>query len=143
MPSIVPRAVFDTGTLVGAALRLGSVPHRALTKALGGWVLCAGAETLAELDRVLQRDKFDRFMDRESRLSFAAPIRRHARLFPVSDAEMAAVDPSCRDPKDQSFLALALAAGAVAIVSSDEDLLVLDTGRGIAIVTPAAFLDRS
>jgi predicted nucleic acid-binding protein len=47
----------------------------------------------------------------------------------------------CRDPKDDKFLSLALAAGADCIVSSDADLLALHPYRGIAIVTPAVFLE--
>lgn len=46
----------------------------------------------------------------------------------------------CRDPKDNMYLALAAAAGAALLVSSDADLLVLDPWRGVRIVTPAGFL---
>ncbi len=46
----------------------------------------------------------------------------------------------CRDPKDNRYLELALAAGALGIVSSDEDLLSLQTWRGIRILRPAKFL---
>ena len=38
------------------------------------------------------------------------------------------------------FLALALAAEAEVIVSSDEDLLVLHPWRGISILNPAEFI---
>lgn len=46
----------------------------------------------------------------------------------------------CRDPKDDKYLELALAAGAEIIVSSDADLLVLDPWRGVRIVRPASYL---
>jgi predicted nucleic acid-binding protein len=55
----------------------------------------------------------------------------------------APVDPPCRDPKDNQFLALALVAEANLLISSDEDLLVLHPWRGIPIVTPALFLAQS
>ena len=42
----------------------------------------------------------------------------------------------CRDPKDNKYLELALAAGASIIVSSGDDLLVLDPWRGIRILRP-------
>jgi predicted nucleic acid-binding protein len=45
-----------------------------------------------------------------------------------------------RDAKDNRYLELALAAGATAIVSGDEDLLVLAPWRGIAVMRPAAFV---
>ncbi len=48
----------------------------------------------------------------------------------------------CRDAKDNMYLELALAAGADAIVSGDEDLLVLHPWRGVSVLRPAAFLDQ-
>jgi len=75
------------------------VPHQALRKVLGSCELCASVETLAELERVLQRDKFDRYLDRESRLSFVALIRRHTHFFLVQNSDMDAALPACRDQK--------------------------------------------
>ena len=46
----------------------------------------------------------------------------------------------CRDPKDNKYLELALAAGAHFIVSSDDDLLVLDPWRGIRILRPVDYV---
>lgn len=43
----------------------------------------------------------------------------------------------CRDPADDKYLELALAAGAGTIVSSDRDLLVLRPWRGVRILRPA------
>jgi hypothetical protein len=93
------------------------------------------------LEQVLGRKKFDRYLDRASRLSFVALMRRHVHLFAVQNADMEAVQPPCRDPKDAKFLALLLAAEADALVSSDDDLLVLHPWQGIAILTPAKFLE--
>lgn len=134
------RVVLDTSTLVSAALRMGSVPGHALLKAMGTCDMCASEETLAELKRVIERSKFDRFLDRESRRGFVAVIRRNVQLFAVQSADAADLQPPCRDPKDAPFLVLALAAEADLLVSSDEDLLVLNPWRGIPIVTPAVFL---
>ena len=47
----------------------------------------------------------------------------------------------CRDAKDNRYLELALAARAAAIVSGDEDLLVLDPWRGVRVLRPAQFLE--
>jgi putative PIN family toxin of toxin-antitoxin system len=136
------RVVLDTSTLVGAALRIGSIPHQVLIMALGTCDVCASDETLRELERVLKRKKFDRYVDRDSRGEFAALIRRHVHLFSVGDGGLEAFEPTCRDPEDNKFLALALVAEADLLVSSDEDLLVMNTWRGITIVTPADFLSR-
>jgi putative PIN family toxin of toxin-antitoxin system len=46
----------------------------------------------------------------------------------------------CRDNKDNRYPELALAGGAAAIVSGDEDLLVLNPWRGIQVLRPAEFL---
>jgi putative PIN family toxin of toxin-antitoxin system len=131
------RVILDTSTLVSAALRSGSVPEQALMKALRTCEVCASAETLDELARVLERDKFDRYLDRDSRRAFVALLRRHVRLFDVQDV---VVDPPCRDPRDNPFLALALVCEADALISSDEDLLVLHPWRGMPIVRPGEFL---
>lgn len=50
--------------------------------------------------------------------------------------------PVCRDPDDDWVLATALAGEAEAIVSGDEDLLVLGEYRGISILSPRRFLTR-
>jgi putative PIN family toxin of toxin-antitoxin system len=136
------RVVLDTSTLVSAALRIGSVPYQTLLQALGAWDVCASVETLAELEQVLGREKFDRYLDRASRREFVGLIRRNVHLFAVQNGDLMAIDPPCRDPRDNLFLALALAAEADAMVSSDEDLLVLHPWRGMPVVTPAEFLSR-
>jgi len=138
--SPIRRVVFDTSTLVSASLRVGSVPHQALVKALGCCVLCASTETLAELDRVLRRKKFDRYLDQDSRLAFVALIRRNVQLFAVGEADMLALQPACRDAEDNKFLALTVVGEVDVLVSSDEDLLVLHPWRELPIVTPAEFL---
>jgi len=132
----------DTSTLVSAALRIGSTPHRALLKALGGCILCASVGTLDELERVLDRRKFDAYLDMETRRAFVALIRRHSQLFGTEDVDVMAVQPPCRDGNDNKFLELALAAEVDAIISSDEDLLILHPWCGIEILTPAQFLDE-
>jgi len=49
--------------------------------------------------------------------------------------------PPCRDPEDNRFLALVLAADA--LVSSDEDLLMMNPWRGVPVMTAAEFLAAS
>jgi putative PIN family toxin of toxin-antitoxin system len=136
------RVVLDTSTLVSAALRVGSVPYQALLEALGAWDVCASAETSAELEQVLGREKFDRYLDGALRREFVVLIRRNVHLFAVENTDLMTIDPPCRDSRDNQFLALALVAEADVLVSSDEDLLVLHPWRGIPIVTPAEFLVR-
>ena len=138
--SVLRRVVLDTSTLVSAALRVGSIPHQALLKALGSCEICASISTLNELEQVLRRDKFDRYLDAQTRLAFVALIRQHTHLFDVQEADELSVQPACRDPKDNKFLALALVCEADAIISSDNDLLVLNPWHAIPVMTPAGFV---
>ncbi len=62
----------------------------------------------------------------------------------VSDQVMAEMtDLLWRDVKDNIYLELPLASGAHTIISSDNDLLVLDPWRGVRDLTPAAYLARA
>lgn len=141
--SSVERFVFDTSTLVGAALRLQSVPREAFRVALSQGLLCACAATLAELEEVLGREKLSRYQTPEYRAGFVRNYRSVVRLFPVMEAEERELVFPCRDPKDNKFLSLAQHCRASLIVSSDMDLLVLHPWQGIPILTPAQFLVRS
>jgi len=49
---------------------------------------------------------------------------------------------ACRDPRDDKFLEVAVHGRADAIVTGDADLLALHPFRGIAILTPAAYLEQ-
>jgi uncharacterized protein len=50
---------------------------------------------------------------------------------------------ACRDPTDDKFLELAVSGDADLIVSGDADLLALDPFRGIPIITPAIYVERT
>ena len=133
----IRRVVFDTSTLVSAALRTGSVPQQALMKAFASCDVCASVETLEELNAVMGRRKFDSYLEREMRLRFVLLVTRRAHLFTVPTGT---VTPGCRDAKDDKFLASVLSAEADALVSSDEDLLVLHPWRDVPVMTAAEFL---
>ena len=70
---------------------------------------------------------------------------RVEQIFRLFEAGAVTIEPLervtyCRDPADNKYLELALAAKASVIVASDEDLLVLDPWRGIRIMTPADYV---
>lgn len=67
-------------------------------------------------------------------------IRQHSRLFGVQAFDEQSVQPACRDPKDNKFLALALFCEADAIIGSDNDLLTMNPWRSIPVLTPAGFV---
>ena len=117
--------IFDASALVSAALKADSVPERALLRAEEVDVFALSAAVDAEIAGVpLAR--------RERVLEI---LRRAAVWF---EPEVRVTD--CRDPKDDKYLELALAAGAETIVSSDDDLLVLHPWRGVRILRPADYL---
>ncbi|MCK9386852.1 MAG: putative toxin-antitoxin system toxin component, PIN family [Sulfuritalea sp.] len=129
------RIVIDTGVLVSAAIRPESIPALALEKAFLHFEVCASEETMAELETVLLREKFDRYASMDLRQTFLAGLRKRAALFAVTQDVS-----DCRDPKDNKFLALAATAEAELIVASDPHLSDMHPWRGIPIMPPAAFL---
>ncbi len=137
------RVVFDTSSLVSAALRPGSVPHRALMLGLARYEVCASVQTWLELDQVMRRDRLDRYLARASRSDFVALLRTYLHFYPVTLEDELALEPHCRDAKDNKFLALAQVCQADVLVSSDDDLLVLHPWREIPILRPADFLLRA
>ena len=133
-----PRFVFDTSTLVSAVLFEQAKPSRAFRRALKLGQVLSSLSTLAELAEVLDREKFDRYVTKGEREEFLEGfIDRTLEMEPVEEIK------ACRDPSDDKFLELAIGGGARCIVSSDKDLLVMETFRGIPIMTPAAFLDAT
>ena len=135
MAQAEPRYVFDTNTLVSAALFEGSTPGRAFRLALRTGALLASPETLAELSEVLSRGKLERYVTQEEREEFFGVLVARAEIVEPTETVSA-----CRDPKDDKFLELALEGRATAIISGDKDLLVLHPFRGVSIVTAATFL---
>jgi putative PIN family toxin of toxin-antitoxin system len=130
------RLVVDTNVVLSALLFPGSIPSRALDKAQGSVVLASNL-TRQELIEVADRSRFDRYVEREIRRRLVAEYLRATVvvdiLFPIR---------ACRDPRDDKFLEVAVHGRADAIVTGDADLLALHPFRGVAILTPAAYLER-
>lgn len=127
--------MFDASTVVGAALRRDGVPRRALAAARERGTLALSAAVFAEVSAVLARPKFR---------SALTPGARD-EVLELLTASAAWAEPTgrvadCRDPGDDMYLELALAAGADALVSSDGDLLALHPWRGVPVLRPAEFL---
>ncbi len=129
------RFVIDTNVLVSKLLLPHSVADRAFWKATERGTLLLSEATLGELGSVLLRSKFDRYATRADRLKLLDLLESIADFIPAPPAIQA-----CRDPKDDAFISLAVAGDAACIISGDADLLTLHPFRGIAILTPAAFL---
>ena len=129
--------VFDTNSLISAHLLSFSVARKALDIALEKGILVHSKETFGELVEVFARPKFDKYISLDDRLEAIRLLELKSQLIEVSVPVIA-----CRDPKDDKFLALALAIKADCIVTGDKDLLVLHPFREIPILTPADFLNN-
>jgi uncharacterized protein len=88
-----------------------------------------------EIREVLQRAKFHKYITDATRGRILDILGAAALMFEPADQVT-----DCRDMKDNKYLELALAASASIIVSSDEDLLVLDPWRGIRILRPVNYV---
>jgi putative PIN family toxin of toxin-antitoxin system len=131
----MPNVVFDASTVVSATIKADSVPERALRQARANDTLCFSSAVEGEIREVLSRPKFRRYYSEARRQAILDLLIPGALT-----VEPAARVTDCRDAKDNKYLELALAAGADIIVSSDDDLLVLDPWRGIRILTPAQYV---
>jgi putative PIN family toxin of toxin-antitoxin system len=132
---MIERFVFDTNTLVSAFLFKNSIPRKALIKAIKYGNVVASVESFAEFNTVFSRSKFDKYLKPNGRLKALKEIADISIFIEISEHITA-----CRDPKDDKFLELALAAKASCIITSDEDLLILNPFRKIPILNASDFL---
>ena len=129
--------VLDTSTLIGCLLKPGSVPAQALAAAMQAGDLLACADTLQELENVLSRDFLGRWRSLEERANFLRIYRETCVL-----VEGIAPVRACRDPKDDKFLALCQSGDAQVLISSDRDLLDMNTFGSTQIMSATEFLQR-
>lgn len=127
--------IFDASALVSAALKVDSVPEHALLRAEEVDVFALSPAVEKEIVEVFNRRRFVQAIRQERREYVLGILRDEAVWF-----EPAVRIADCRDPKDDKYLELALAAGAEIIVSGDDDLLVLQPWRGVRILRPAEYL---
>jgi uncharacterized protein len=100
-------------------------------------VLLTSPAALAELFEVLDRPKFDRYVNPEQRLDFA-----HAYLHRAETVQPTTTLTACRDPDDKRLLELALNGHADLLVTGDDDLLALAGSSPFRIVTPRHYVDE-
>jgi hypothetical protein len=128
--------VFDTNSLISAALIPSSVNRLALKKADENDYLVFSKETLAELNEVLIRSKFDKYLSLEDRLEYIERLEARGKIIETSSNFT-----DCRDIKDNKFLNLAHDSKAKCIITGDTDLLILNPFRNIQILSASQFLN--
>lgn len=132
-----PFLVIDTNTFISAQLIEGSVSAQAYDRALAVGRIAVSESILSEYFEVLHRSKFDKYLSEQRRKEIIEKLLSVA----ISLKSVTKVN-ICRDPKDNMFLELALAANAACLISGDPDLLVLHPFRAIPIMRATDFLQK-
>lgn len=90
---------------------------------------------MREVSDVFARPRLARFIDPALRDEVLVLLDTFGAPFEPTEEITAS-----SDPKDDKYLALAVAAGATATVTGDGDLLARDPFRGVRILKPAEYL---
>ena len=125
----------DTNVLISAALSINSKPRQVLQYIRKEGVLFMSEETFLEFYEVLHRKKFDKYLSLESRNQIITDLLKIGFFLMVQEKIN-----ECRDPKDNKFLEIAVAAKADFLITGDKDLTALHPFRNIQILTPEGFL---
>lgn len=126
------RIVCDTNVLVAALVAEG-LCRDIVKRRLPVHDLVTSQGLLDELVETLRR----KFRVEPREIPFLKAYRERVELVKPDKLERAV----CRDRDDDLVLATAVAAKADCIITGDDDLLVLRTFAGIAILSPRAFVD--
>ena len=128
------RVIFDTNVYVSAAIFRENRISNVLADTMNHCEVVTSSETWGELSEVLFRPKFDKFLSLDARRGLIELWSAYVLRVPIENAVF-----DCRDPKDNKFLALALAGKADFLVTGDEDLLVLNPYHQCTICTVTDF----
>jgi uncharacterized protein len=132
------RFIFDTNVLVSVLLFDGNTPDQALKKGFAIGEVLFSVDMKKELERILNKRKFDHYVPNEDRLLFVK-IFSEKVIFAKSMQKFSI----CRDPKDDMILELAISSQVDYIITGDIDLLVLNPFYKTKIVTPFEFLQEN
>ncbi|MGL5034371.1 MAG: putative toxin-antitoxin system toxin component, PIN family [Microcystaceae cyanobacterium] len=149
--------VIDTNVLVSSILIKKSSSDAALKKARRLGSLLFSAVTFQELQTVLSRSKFDRYVSLQVRSEFIFRLRLESELVEILErvdlsefifrlrleselVEILERVDLCRDKKDNKFLEVAINGKTDYLITGDNDLLVLRPFQDIKIMTVNEFL---
>jgi putative PIN family toxin of toxin-antitoxin system len=130
--------VVDTNVLVSSALFPESTPGKVFDHVQLVDTLLFSEPTFEELREVLNRPKFERYLDGVWRDRFLSRLRAGGSFVDIRRTVQV-----CRDAKDDKFLDVAINGRADLIVTGDADLLALHPFEDIEIITPTAYLART
>lgn len=130
------RFVLDTNIIISSVLLPNSKPNTALKKAQQLGIIIVSPATWQELEAVLFRPKFNRYITVEERQKFLLDLSQTVEYI----LEMSFTTDICRDPKDNKYLELAVNGQAESLITGDQDLLILHPFQSTNIVTVNDFL---
>jgi uncharacterized protein len=125
------KLLLDTNVLVAALVARGTC-NDLLEHCVRHHVVVSSPSLLNELRDVLQRKFRPRAIDVRTALHLFAETFTLVTLDQLDP-------PVCRDRDDDVVLATALAGACAAIITGDQDLLILNPFRGIQVLAPSAF----
>lgn len=126
-----PVPVVLDSSILAPAQGIATIRHRILAHFIAAGGLFLSEYIIAETARVIRDD----FGLAETVPDFIALLREHATL-----VEPVAVPAgTCRDATDLPVIGTAVAAHAAYLVSSDADLLTMQSYNGIQIIKPGAY----
>ena len=133
------RVVVDPGVFISALIgRRGAAPDLVIRAFADDRIeVVASSLLLDELERVLRRPKFAKYVDDRAAREFVERVRRHATVVDDPADQPAAT----RDRKDDYLVALARKEEVDALVSGDRDLI--DAGLStLSVWTPRQTVDQ-
>ncbi len=131
------RVVLDTNVIVSHLLIPGSLPDTVVLHALDHNRVLTSDDHLVELEHVIGRKKFDRYLPPKNRREFFYKFRHSVEMVEILSQVNA-----CKDAADNAILEIALNGEADMIISGDADLLGLNPFRKVKIITPAAYAKK-
>lgn len=135
------RVVIDTSVLIHYLIRPGAAIRHILENL---WItdqirVVSSPELVAELRDVLARPKMKALIHPDEGETLLALLNIKAEFLP----NLEDIPTFTRDPKDDKFVACAVAGRVDFLISLDKDILVLGQVGEIEIITPYQFVSRS
>jgi putative PIN family toxin of toxin-antitoxin system len=129
------KVIFDVNVLISAAILRNSKPRLAFNKAIQFDQILISDDILNEFINVIFRTKFDKYLSNWKRIEFIRYFSYFSTKISISEKVTI-----CQDPDDNKYLELASSADANYIITSDNDLLILNPFKNTKIITPDEFI---
>lgn len=129
------KIILDTNIIVSSFLFKNSKPRQVLEIAKNDYLILLSESIIEEMKTVIRRTKFDRYISLNAREELLKTLIKASVIIEPNEEVN-----ECRDAKDNKYLELAIAGQAECIITGDQDLLILNPFREIAIITVQNFL---